>query len=369
MSDEFVITSAITDNPRFLACSGLARLLYYSMILKADHEGRALADPLTWASKAALFGAAEVPMQEVADAMAELDSVRLAPRYVVDGKQYLFLPGRFEHNRKRTHWRKSVVPLPPEDMLAEFPEYTAGLRRLTTKAELRNSLRNNENWRYPQLAQQIQESGGQQQGNSRATVGRFRTGVEVEVEVDVDNEKEVGGSTALEESTSASPRTAGLPHSRNLASENQEKRLREMCAERDLQLSDVCAELGIEYPVRWINVTAVMEYIKKQPRRSVADPVAERRRQEVDAAWSEIGNLLSDPAAAVEKINTIQDERIRFAVMNRVDARLRELAAAVDRSLDSVLFAIRGDEELPVRPLAVHDLPDVIRALGLEVSH
>ena len=202
MSEEFVITSDVMRNPKFLACSVLARTLYLAMILKTDHEGRALADPLTWMADAALFGAAACTVDQVAAALTELDVVRLAPRYEVDGRSFVFLPGRFEHNPQRTYWRRSKCPLPPVDKLSTYPEYLAGLLRLTTKSEMRNSLRSGENWRYPHLAQQIPESGGQQQGNSPTTEGVDRA-TPVGVGVEVDLRQEGDSSTAVHESTRA----------------------------------------------------------------------------------------------------------------------------------------------------------------------
>jgi hypothetical protein len=171
MTDGFVIDSALMRNPKFLACSGLARQIYAAMILECDHEGRELADPLTWMRHAALFGPAAATVDQVAAALAELDVVRLAPRYVVAGKAYLFLPGRFEHNPGKKYWRRSQHPLPPADLLAEFPEYARGLARLTTKSEIRNTLRGGESWRYPLLAHQIPESDGQHPGNHPTIVG------------------------------------------------------------------------------------------------------------------------------------------------------------------------------------------------------
>lgn len=174
MSDGFFITADMPDNPKLLRCSVLARHIYLAMIFRCDHEGRDLADPMSWMSRAGLVGPAATTEEAVAAAIGELDAVRLAPRYEASGKAYVFLPGRFEHNTTQKYWRRSAHPLPPPELLEEFPEYARGLALLTTKSELRLSLRTGEARRYPHLSHHIPESGGQLVGNGGQVVGMDR---------------------------------------------------------------------------------------------------------------------------------------------------------------------------------------------------
>jgi len=201
MTDGFVITGEILANPKYLACSVLARQIYFAMIMECDHEGREIADPLTWTRHASLFGAAAATTAEVIAALAELDQVRLAVRYVVTGKPYLFLPGRFEHNTGRKYWKRSNCPLPPADLLAEFPEYAVGLAMLTTKSEMRRTLRDGEARRYPQVAHQIPESSGHQVGlNRESTVG---VGVGLGVVPPTENQSSIDPPTEAESGTAS----------------------------------------------------------------------------------------------------------------------------------------------------------------------
>lgn len=170
MADSFLIDEAITANPRLIRCSVLARNIYWTMIFSCDHEGRALADPVIWIREASLFGAAAATEDEVSAALGELSAAGLAPRYEVAGKAYVFLPGRFEHKGGRKYWKRSDCPLPPPELLQAYPEYLAGLRLLTTRSELRQTLRAGEGRRYPHLAQQIPESGGHETGNGGTPV-------------------------------------------------------------------------------------------------------------------------------------------------------------------------------------------------------
>lgn len=121
MVDSFPIAAEITNNARLLSCSLLARHLFMVMVLKADDEGRARADPMTWMANAALFGPAAVDSNDIEAAMAELSDRGLAPQYEVEGKRYFFLPGRFEHNRKRSYWAGSKAPLPPVGLWRDSP--------------------------------------------------------------------------------------------------------------------------------------------------------------------------------------------------------------------------------------------------------
>jgi hypothetical protein len=171
VNDGFMIDRALYRNPKFLACSGLARQIYAAMILECDDEGRELADPITWMRHAALYGPAAATLDQIAGALAELDSVRLAPRYNASGKAYVFLPGRFEHNPTRKYWRRSQHPLPPPELLVEFPEYVGALAMLTTKSERRHAMRAGEARRYPHLAHLIPEFDGQPMGNDGQVVG------------------------------------------------------------------------------------------------------------------------------------------------------------------------------------------------------
>jgi hypothetical protein len=164
VADCFLINEAITSNPRLIRCSVLARNIYWTMIFACDHEGRALADPVIWIREASLFGAAAATEADVSSALAELSTAGLAPRYEVAGKAYVFLPGRFEHKGSRKYWKRSDCPLPPPELLEQYPEYLAGLRLLTTRSELRQTLRTGESRRYPQFARQIPESGGHEVG-------------------------------------------------------------------------------------------------------------------------------------------------------------------------------------------------------------
>jgi hypothetical protein len=120
---------------------------------------------------AALFGPAAATVDQVSAALEELNQVRLAPRYEVNGKAYVFLPGRFEHNQVRKYWRRSQHPLPPTEMLAEYPEYARPLALLTTKSEIRHTMRTGEARRYPHLAHHMPEFDGQPMGNAVPTVG------------------------------------------------------------------------------------------------------------------------------------------------------------------------------------------------------
>jgi hypothetical protein len=204
MTDGFVIDRNLHRNPKFLACGGLARQIYCAMILECDDEGRELADPLTWMRHAALFGPAAATVDQVRAALDEMDQVRLAPRYEVVGKAYVFLPGRFEHNGARKYWKRSHHPLPPDSMLAEFPEYARGLALLTTKSELRHSMRGGEARRYPQVAHLIPEFGGQPMGNQWASDGQdMGMTRESPVEVEVDVEEEGDSSSSVHEPTRA----------------------------------------------------------------------------------------------------------------------------------------------------------------------
>lgn len=174
MADCFLIDEGITSNPRLIRCSVLARAIYWTMIFRCDHEGRALTDPVIWIREAALFGAAAATEDQVSAALDELSAVGLAPRYEVAGKAYVFLPGRFEHRGSRKYWKRSDCPLPPAELLERYPEYMDGLRLLTTRSEMRHTLRAGESRRYPHLAQQIPESVGHDAGNegNMAVLGR-----------------------------------------------------------------------------------------------------------------------------------------------------------------------------------------------------
>lgn len=221
MTDGFVISGALYSNPKFLACSGLARQIYQAMILRTDDEGRELADPLTWKAHAALYDAAAATPDQIVAALAELDVVRLAPRYVAGGKAYVFLPGRFEHNGSKKYWRRSKHPLPPAEMLAEFPEYAGALARLTTKSELRNTLRVGESWRYPPLAHQIPEFDGQPMGNHPTNEGKTRESP-VDLDLDLDLEEEGDSSSSVDESTRAAAGSAAPESPPVVASEQPE---------------------------------------------------------------------------------------------------------------------------------------------------
>lgn len=148
MSEEFLLTSEIMANSRFVSVSLLARYLYVAMILHADQEGRAKAEPLTWKKHGALWGAAEADSATIAHAISELSRAGLIVLY--DDNRRLFLPGRFEHNPRREYWRSSKEPLPPLALLERYPEYLKGLRGLTTRGHLRTET--TEPRRYPELS-------------------------------------------------------------------------------------------------------------------------------------------------------------------------------------------------------------------------
>lgn len=222
MAEGFFIGDAIMSNPKLLRCSVVARAIYWAMIFECDHEGRERADPIIWIQRASLFGKAAATEEEVDAALAELDRERLAPRYTVAGKAYVFLPGRFEHKGPRKYWRRSEFPLPPPELLQEFPEYTSGLALLTTRSELRHTLRAGESRRYPHLAHQIPESRGQVAGTNGTPVGEMR-------ESSVDHRSlitdEEGGDLpeALEEATGPPPPEASTGPPRSFADATKPK--------------------------------------------------------------------------------------------------------------------------------------------------
>lgn len=154
MAQEFLVSTAIEDNERYLAVGLVARLLFQSMIRHADDEGRAKAAAATWQRKAALYGAADVPLDEIGQAIRDLASTDLPGRPLVvlyDDGRHLFLPGRFEHNQGRRTFARSRHPLPPPDDIERFPEYAGPLARLTTKGRVADSTGPGEAWRYEEL--------------------------------------------------------------------------------------------------------------------------------------------------------------------------------------------------------------------------
>ena len=281
MSEEFVITSDIIDNPKFLSLSVLARNIYLAMILTTDHEGRALADPMTWTSKAALFGPAVCSVDEVEVALMELDRSRLAPQYEARGKRYIFLPGRFEHNKGRSYWRSSKYPAPPAPLLEEFPEYAIGLRRLTTKGLMRDELPDKQNWRYPDL--QPGRTGGKPDSSkileftgTRGELGENSLELGNDLDRDRDIPKGIGGKKTRAREADECVQ-ADTPEHRLKSpppSGPQSKTMRKMAEERGLTIKQVRDRMGVDF-ITADDVTRVMAWIKAQPK---PDPVAEETR-------------------------------------------------------------------------------------------
>ncbi len=132
-SRETRLPAGLLDDPRFVALSVSARLVYLTLRMLADDEGRMVASPsiLEANGRLATLGAAGIVA-----ALSEAAAARLVALYVVEGREYAFLPDAFANPGGIRYWARSACPLPPTETLAIFPDYTSALARLDAHARL-----------------------------------------------------------------------------------------------------------------------------------------------------------------------------------------------------------------------------------------
>lgn len=117
----------LLDNERFLSLGTGARLVYLTVRMLADDEGRFVAAPPVLEANGRLT---DMGQDAIAAALAEAAHARLVALYTHDGRRFGFLPDAFANPGGIAFWARSALPLPPDEALALYPSYRRALSQL-----------------------------------------------------------------------------------------------------------------------------------------------------------------------------------------------------------------------------------------------
>lgn len=108
-------------NEQLAECSAFARLLFQSLWLMADREGRLEYRPRRWKGEAFPYDNLDIETL-----FSEIEAVGLVLRYELDGQAYVWIPNFKKHQSPHFRESPSIIPPHPQDNTQDSPGQARG---------------------------------------------------------------------------------------------------------------------------------------------------------------------------------------------------------------------------------------------------